>query len=470
MVAAWKDLAADILADPDAFIDERDRRRLLSFTKRMFPTYTEAEHHRTTANALEALARGETDRLIVIYPPRHGKSTLASEHFPPWYLGNHPDERIIACSHTQTLADTFSRRARAKMADPRWPFPDVKVARDLGNVRNWDIEGKRGGYVSAGVGAGITGMGANVLLIDDPVKSAAEADSQTYRDSTWEWFTGTAATRLEPGGRIIVIGTRWHDDDLIGRLLTAGGWESLHLPALNEQGEALWPSRFDVAALERIKTEIGTRNFQSQYQGDPVPAEGGTFKRQWWRRYRVLPERLTRIELCLDSAFKEGAASDYSAIGAWGDDGSGSYYLLNVWRARVAFPELIRLAHDAHSWARTRFPATNVPLVIEDKASGQSAIQVLSRPYHTGDGVLPALPVIPYAIPAGASKVARAEGVTSLVEGGRAFIPEQAMWLDDWLTEHERFPFGTHDDQVDTTSMALTRFALSYEPKFFSVK
>jgi predicted phage terminase large subunit-like protein len=452
---------------------QHDRRHLLNFTRRMFPHYQTAHHHERIATELERIANGDNDRLIITMPPRHGKSLLASEHFPAWFLGQYPDKRIIGCAHTATLAYTFSRRCRNKLADPQWPFPDVRMARDLGNVQSWDIAGHRGGYVAAGVGGAITGHGADVLLIDDPVKSAADADSQVYRDATWEWFTGTAATRLEPGGAIVVIGTRWHDDDLIGRILSspdADRWTVLHLPALDEQGAPLWPERFDAAALEQIKREIGARNFQAQFQGDPVPAEGGTFKRQWWRRYRVVPERFTRIELMLDSAFKEGAASDYSAIGAWGDDGSGSYYLLNVWRARVAFPELIRLAHDAHSWARTRFPSVNVPLVIEDKASGQSAIQVLSRPYHTGDGVLPALPVIPYAIPAGASKVARAEGVTPLVEGGRCFIPESALWLDDWLTEHERFPFGAHDDQVDTTSMALTRFALSYEPAFFSVK
>lgn len=446
------------------------RANLLAFTKRMFPAYETASHHERIADRLEAIARGDVQRLIITMPPRHGKSTLASEHFPSWFLGNNPDKRIIACSHTAVLAYAFSRRARNKLVDPHWPFPNVKPAGDLRNVQSWDIADHRGGYVAAGVGGPITGYGADCLVIDDPVKSAADADSEVARESAWEWFTGTAATRLEPNGRIVVIGTRWHEDDLIGRLLNVGGWESLHLPAINADGHALWPERFDAAALASIKREIGSRNFNAQYQGDPVPAEGGTFKRHWWKRYRTLPDRFAKVEVLLDSAFKEGASSDYSALAVWGDDGSGSFYLLKVWRARVEFPELIRLAHDAHAWTRQAFPYLSIPLVIEDKASGQSAIQVLSRPYHTGDGVLPALPVVAYPIPAGASKVARAEGVTPIVEGGRAFIPETADWLDDWLTEHEKFPFGANDDQVDTTSMGLTRFGLSTEPAFFSVK
>lgn len=437
------------------------RESLLEFTRRMFPHYETADHHKRIAAELEAVERGETSRLIITMPPRHGKSVLASEHFPAWFVGRNPDKRIIACSHTALLAYAFSRRARNKLTDPRWPFPGVRVAGDLRNVQSWDLDGHRGGYVAAGVGGPITGYGADCLVIDDPVKSAADADSDASRENAWEWFQGTAATRLEPGGRIVVIGTRWHDDDLIGRLIATGGWETLHLPAIDADGNALWRERFDADTLEHIKQEIGARNFQSQYQGDPVPAEGGTFKRHWWKRYRVMPAQFQRIELMMDSAFKEGAESDYSAIAAWGDDGSGTFHLLRIWRDKVAFPELVRLAHDAHAWAKSAFPGMQIPLVIEDKASGQSAIQVLSRPYYTDHGILPALPVVPFAIPAGASKVARAEGVTPLVEGGRAFVPESAPWLDDWLTEHERFPFGAHDDQVDTTSMALTRFALA---------
>lgn len=185
------------------------------------------------------------------------------------------------------------------------------------------------------------------------------------------------------------------------------------------------------------------------------------FKRHWWRRYRTLPE-MTRVELFVDSAFKEGVANDYSVFALWGTDGQGSAYLIRVWRQRVEFPKLIRLGHDARGWAQQRFPNLRIPLVVEDKASGQSAIQVWQKPYHTESGVLPALAIIPFQVKGTQSKQARAEGVTALVEGGRAFIPEAAeLWsVDDWLMEHEQFPTGTHDDQVDTTSMALTRFDL----------
>lgn len=388
--------------------------------------------------------------------PTHN-STLASEHFPPWYLGRNPEHRIIACSHTAQLAYDFSRRARNKLTDPRYPF-DVRVADDRGAVQSWDIEGHRGGYVAAGVGGPITGFGANILLIDDPVKSAEEADSVTYRESTWEWWTGTAATRLEPGGAVVVIGTRWHEDDLIGRLLQSGRWDVLHLPAIDADGNALWPERFNVDALQTIREEIGPRHFTAQYQGDPQPAEGGMFKPGWWQRYREAPA-LRRVELFVDSAFKEGVANDFSVIATWGETGDGTYYLLDLWRGRVEYPDLIRACHD--QWTKQRARRGAKSIVIEDKASGQSALQTLGRPYHTESGRLPALPAIAYKVPAGQSKVARAEGVTGLVEAGRVFIPESAPWVSDFVDEHARFPTGVHDDQVDTTSMALTRFGLS---------
>lgn len=436
---------------------EDARRSLIPFARRMFPGYDAAAHHLAIAERLEAVARGDLDRLIITMPPRHGKSVLASQLFPAWYLGNHPTRRIIGCSHTASLAYMFSRRARNAFADPRWPFPGVRLSDDAGAVQSWEIAGHRGGYVAAGVGGAITGVGANVLLIDDPVKSAAEADSQTFRDRAWEWYTGTAATRLEPNGAVVVIGTRWQDDDLIGRLLQQSGWEHLLLPAISADGEALWPKRYNVAALNRIKREIGSRNFQAQYQGDPVPSEGGMFKRSWWRRYREAPA-LSVVELYVDSAFKEGTANDYSVIACWGVSADGELYLLRLWRERVAFPGLLRLCHDAHAWAKARYPDKTTPLVIEDKASGQSAIQTLRQPFALADGVrLPGLPVIAYRVTD--SKVARADAATPVVEAGRVYVPEDAEWLDDFLTEHERFPLGAHDDMVDTTAMSIARLS-----------
>jgi predicted phage terminase large subunit-like protein len=424
----------------------------------MFPGYRTASHHELIARHIEAIERGTLDRLIVTMPPRHGKSVIVSEHFPAWFLGRNPDKRVIACSHTQSLADTFSRRARNKLTDPHWPFPNVTVAGDLRNVRSWDIDGHRGGYVAAGVGGPITGHGADVLAIDDPVKSAEEADSEAFRDRAWEWFQGTALTRLQPGGAVVVVGTRWHEDDLIGRLIAGDtGWTVLHLPAVSDEGDALWPDWYDTEALERIKREIGPRAWEALYQGRPSPAQGGTFKRHWWQRYHSLPH-LKRVEIFVDSAFKDGVGNDFSVFAVWGDDGLGSYYVIDVWREKVQFPDLIRAGHDVS--AKHRDQAIIVPLVVEDKASGQSAIQVWSRPLPTLSGMtLPALPVIPFPVVAGESKTARAEGVSPLVAAGRVFLPESADWVDDFIEEHAGFPTAKHDDMVDTTSMALARLA-----------
>ncbi len=432
-----------------------EQRSLEAFTKRIFRPFQSSEHIQLLIEALEWAVEKQDARLIVTMPPRHSKSLNVSEHLPAWYLGRYPDRRIIAASHTASLAYTFSRRVRNKFADPRWPFPGIRVADDKGAVSAWDIANRLGGYVSVGVGGSPTGTGANLLIIDDPIRSQSDAESETVRESIWEWYQGTLRTRLEPGGSIILTATRWHTDDLTGRLLDAqehGGeqWRHLHMPAISDDGHALWLSRWPLEALERIKQAVGTRVFISQYQGAPVAAEGGTFKHDWWRTYSELP-RLERIEITVDSAFKTGIANDYSVFAAWGADEYGNAYLLNVWRERVEFPDLIRLGYTAMQWAEQRFAPLIPLLVVEDQASGQSAIQTWRHP-TTGDGIS----VTAFAI-GGASKLARAEAITSFVEGGRVFIPEYAPWLDDWLHEHDTFPSGKHDDQVDTTAIGITR-------------
>lgn len=442
------------------------RTSLKSFTARMFSGYETADHILTLIDALEWAVGTPNARLIITMPPRHSKSLHVSENLPAWYLGKHPDNRVIAASHTAQLAYTFSRRVRNKIANDRYPFPGVTIAGDKGAVQAWDIADHLGGYYAVGVGGSPTGSGGDLIVIDDPIRSAADADSETVRDALWEWYTGTIRTRLEPGGSIILTATRWHDDDLTGRLIAAestGGetWRHIRMPAINDANAALWPARWPVEALDAIKRAVGSRVWSSQYQGDPIPVEGGMFKRGWWQSYRELPE-LRRVELTMDSAFKEGVENDYSVIACWGNDGNGSAYLVNVWRERVEFPALLRMAHKAHGWAREAFPGIRVPLVIEDKASGQSAIQTLAKPLPQMDGtILPALPVIAFPVKSTENKISRGEGVTPIVEGGRAFIPERAPWLDEWIKEHERFPLGTHDDQVDTTSMALNRL---FEP------
>lgn len=428
----------------------------------MVPNYQTSNHIHELVNALEWAVATPNARLIVDLPPRHSKSLHVSENLPAWYLGNHPDKRVIAASHTASLAYTFSRRVRNKISHPRYPFPSVTIAGDKASVQAWDIAGFQGGYMAVGVSGTPVGAGADLILLDDPIRSSADADSENVRAALWEWYQGDIRTRLEPGGSIILTATRWHFDDLAGRLLDEqrhGGesWRHLHMPAIDDDGAALWPERWPLETLEAIKTAVGMRVWTSQYQGNPVPADGGLFKDWWWQRYTT-PPKLTTLDLVLDSAFKDGVGNDYSVFALWGSDGRGSSYLLNLWRQKVQYPDLMRLAHTAHAWATTTFPGLHVPLVIEDKASGQSAIQTLKRPMATLDGpTLPALPIVPFPVKSTESKQARAEGITPMIEGGRVFVPEHAPWLADWIDEHQKFPNGAHDDMVDTTVMALAR-------------
>lgn len=461
-------MSATLTADPilrfseDALMQMAAEGSLRYFCERMHRGYESAPHIVELVEALEWAAETPGARLIVDMPPRHSKSLHVSENLPAWYLGRHPDARVIAASHTAQLAYTFSRRVRNKIASDRYPFPGIRVAGDKAAVQGWDIADHVGGYLSVGVNGAPTGQGADLIIIDDPIKSAADADSEHVREGLWEWYTGTLRTRLEPGGSIILTATRWHEDDLTGRLLAAqteGGesWRHVHMTALDEAGNALWPDRWPVEALAAIRAAVGSRVWQSQYQGDPVPSDGGTFKPWWWQRYHPVP-KLVSLELCLDSAFKDGVGNDWSAFALWGSDGKGSSYLVNVWREKLQYPDLIRMAHTAHAWSKAAFPGIHVSLVIEDKASGQSAIQTLKKPYYPAKDVeLPALPVVAFPVKATEGKTARAEGITPIIEGGRAFIPDQAPWLDAWLDEHQKFPNGKHDDQVDTTVMGIAR-------------
>lgn len=457
MAMSVGDLQRELNERPESFIDERDRRRLLAFTRRMFPGYQTAPHHRKIAEALEAVERGEIDRLMITVPPRHGKSLLASEHFPVWFLGRNPDKRIIACSHTAQLAYTFSRRARNKITDPAWPFSDVVIADDKGAVQAWDIEGRQGGYIAAGVGGPVVGSGAHVLLIEDPVKSAADADSETKREAIWEWYTGTAYHRLEPPGAIIVIMTRWHEADLAGRLLAeqaTGGdqWTVIDFPAIAEEpddigrqaGDALWPEKYDVAALERIRRNAGSRVWQALYQGAPSPAEGGMFKRHWWRYWKPRGANLPPIAVKLpdgttdhryaieqppwwdnaaqswDMTFKTTQTGSYVVglvAGTYGANG----YLIDRYRERTDFPGTIAAFH-----ALTAKHPQIAAKLIEDKANGPAVISTLGG--HVS-GII--------AVGVDGSKEARAHSSTARVEAGNWYLPHPAIapWVTEFIDE-----------------------------------
>lgn len=388
-------------------------------------------------------------------PPRHGKTYLTSKLFPAWFMGRNPKRQIILASHSAPLAETNSRRARDYLTSPVWPFPNAKLSAKAQGVQRWETE-QGGSLLAAGVGGKIQGFGANVLLIDDPVGGVEEADSILMRDKAWDWYQEDARPRLEPGGAIVVIMTRWHEDDLIGRLMnTDSGWVSLVLPAIAEEndplgrqvGEALWPERIPLEELPSVeKGEISTRTFIGLYQQRPSLAAGNIFDRKWWKTYQLQEApNLKASVITIDSAFKDGVQNDFSVAAVWGFQ-NGCAYLIDIWRKRVQFPELCE-------GLRELYRNYKAPLIIEDAASGQSLLQVLTRPLPNQ----PAIPVVSFRLPHNMSKTSRASAVTRYIEAGLVYLPEKAPWLDEFIEEHSSFPNAAHDDMVDTTAIALRR-------------
>ena len=305
-----------------------------------------------------------------------------------------------------------------------------------------------GAYYAVGRGGALTGRGANLLLIDDPLKDYAEANSEVIRQSLHDWYSSVAYTRLYSGAAIILVSTRWHEDDLAGRLLRESGgeeWHVLRLPAIAEvdesfrrAGEPLWPAKFPLKTLEQIRRDIGDAAFVSLYQQRPAAAEGAVFNRNWWQFYHY-PPTCKRIVQSWDTAFKSGLQNDYSVCSTWGVLENG-YYLLSLSRVRVDFPEQTRLVGSlGREWKA-------IAILVEDAASGQGA-QIQELRHES------ALPIIPVKVDS--NKLARAYAITPMIEAGRVFLPKSAPWLNDYVDELAAFPNGVHDDAVDSTTQAL---------------
>ncbi len=443
-------MSAPIQTEPtEAEVSALARADFAAYIAAFWPKFQLPPHVELLVEKFEAVTRGEIRRLIVSMPPRHGKSETISVHGPGFYLGRHPDRSVIFSTYSQDFADDFGRKVRNLLANPlhRRIFPRSKVSEDSAAISKLSTTAG-GGYFAVGRGSGITGRGADLLIVDDPLKDREEASSATIRRQLQQWYAEVAFTRLGPGGAVIIISTRWHEDDLPGWLMrehAAEGWEIVNLPAFAEsgdalgrvEGEALWPGRFPASVLHQIKAQLGSAAFAALYQQRPAAMEGKIFKREWWKFYREAPA-FDRVVLSLDTAFKAGASNDYSVATVWGEAKTG-YYLLDMFRARVEFPELQRVAESlAAKWN----PSS---VLVEDKASGQSLIQSLQRETK--------LPVLPVKV--STDKESRAHACTPLVESGRVFLPDGAPWLADYLDEMSSFPAAPHDDMVDSTTQAL---------------
>lgn len=433
--------------------------RLLAYAIGQWPGYQPAPHHLMLASKLEAVERGELTRLMVFMPPRHGKSMLTSEFFPAWYLGRHPDRSVISATYSQELASDFGRKVRNLTEAPlhRAAFPKGRMSVDSTAAHRFNTD-SGGAYYAVGRGGSITGRGGHLFVIDDPLKDRAEAESDTIREAAKAWYRSVARTRLQPGGAIVMVLTRWHDDDLAGWQLREHmheGWEVLSLPAIAEpgdalgraEGESLWPDQYPIEALKSIKAALGTYEWSALYQQRPVPAEGAIFKLAWFEanRYDAPQANYKRIVQSWDTGQKAADRNDPSVCTTWGESET-TYDLLHVWRDRVEYPALRRIAESLSlEWKPNA-------VLVEDKSSGQSLVQDLKASTK--------LPVIPRE-PEG-DKIIRAMSVSPMCEAGRVRLPRVASWLPDLEHELARFPSGTHDDQVDSISQALTYMHRGY--------
>ena len=442
--------------------------RLISYAALQWPGYRDAPHHRLIARKLEAVERGEITRLMITMPPRHGKSMLASEFFPAWYLGRNPDHYVIAATYAQELADDFGRKVRNQIADPAFGaiFPGVSLRTDSQSAKRFHVTGggsvgQDGTYVAVGIGGPITGRGAHLLLIDDPIGDPRDADSDAKKASLWQWYSPGAITRLMPGGRIVINHTRWREDDLIGRVLKEHAhedWDVVNFPAILPNGDALWPEFRPLKSLLLLKGSMSSREWEAMYQGKPTADEGGILKRHWWQRWdRDEPPPIEHVVLSLDTAFSEKESADYSAATVWGyfrskdteDETKApkvydNIILLDAWQDRVDFPDL---RAKCKALIKKHDPDT---VLIEKKASGQSLIQELRRQ---------GIPVVAYT--PDRDKQARAYSVQSIFESDCVWAPAGKSFADMVIDQCAAFPTGAHDDLVDCTVQALIRFRQS---------
>lgn len=471
---------------------ENARRSLIPFTTYTFPGYRVNWHHRLIAKKLEELYRGDIRRLIITTPPRHGKSELMSRRFPAWALGQDPDEQVIACSYNADTASDFNRDVQRIIVTPAYKrlFPGtllsernvvtVAQSRYLRNSKVFECAGSRGGYRSSGVGGGITGQGATIGLIDDPIKNHEEAFSSTYREKLWNWYVSTFLTRGEGkfarGGdvRIAVTVTRWHEDDLVGRLLerivedSDEEWHVVDLPAIlnrepsegdpRKEGEALWPEKYTARKLLSLKKSVGPQTWNSLYQQSPAAAEGGMFKRKWWGSFEwdKLP-RLATVWTSWDLSVK-GASADKKKkrsfnVGLVMGKAGGKTYILDCVRFQGEFTEqIVRFKVLSAKWPQA------MAHVVEAKANGPALISMLRE--HI-PGIIPWDPDTRAKRPGekirmGTSgKEARASAVTPTCASGAVSLPKDAPWRQSFEDELASFPAGKYDDQVDAFTQGL---------------
>lgn len=424
-----------------------------------------APHLKLICSTLESVERGEISRVIFSMPPRHGKSMSVTESFPSWYLGRHPDRRVIEVSYGAALASRFGRSNRRKLEEHGSGLFGIDIAPDNSSVTDWGIKDHSGGMLSTGWGGSITGQGADLLLIDDPVRNRQDAESELKRERLWEEWQSSISTRLHPGGTVIVIMTRWHEDDLAGRLCKAdpGGWTVINLPCEAEEGDLLgrepgqplWPERYGVDWIKRKKEEVGAYTWNSLYQGHPHPSEGGLFKTRYFRTFDALHDggvyvlhagtgektilaRDCRVFQTCDVAGSLKTSADYFALGTFALTPENDLLVLDMLRTRVEGPDQpALLTRKFHEWKP-------VMVGVESKNMGLTTYQQLVRL---------GLPVV--ELKPNADKYTRALPAAARYSSGNVYHRNGATWRGGLEQELLDFPDGVHDDQVDVISYAV---------------
>jgi len=428
----------------------------LTFVRTMWPEFIAGEHHKIISEKFQRVADGSLKRLIINMAPRHTKSEFASFFLPAWFIGRNPNMKIIQATHTTELAVGFGRKVKNLLdrEDYLDIFPDAQLAADSKASGRWDT--KRGGtYYAVGVGSNLAGRGGDLVIIDDPHSEQTAMSNSGFEDA-WDWYTGGPRQRLQPGGSIILVMTRWSEKDLTGQLIKqmnkdpkADQWEIVELPALLDDGEPTWPEFWSRDDLERVKASIPPAKWNAQYQQRPTGDENAIIPREWWQRWEK--DSVPNLEYVIqsyDTAFSKKESADYSAITTWGvfrpeeAGGPRGLILLDSKKGRWDFPELKQIA-----WEQYQFwePET---VIIEAKASGTPLTHELRNM---------GIPVVNFTPSRGNDKVSRVHSVSPLFEAGMVYAPDESF-ADELIEEVAAFPNGEYDDLVDSMTQALMRY------------
>ena len=412
-------------------------------------------HHQIIAAEFTKISKERKGRLIINMPPRHTKSEFASYLFPAWMIGKFPKLKIMQVSHNSELSARFGSKVRNLMDSPEYKqiFGDVKLREDSKAKGRWETN-HGGEYYAAGVGGSITGRGADLLIIDDP-HTEQDALSDTAMEKSFEWYVSGPRQRLQPGGTIVVVMTRWAQDDLTGRLIKAqkepkaDRWKQISFPAIMPNEEPVWPEYWEKEELLKVKASLPIRNWSAQYMQEPTSEEGAIIKREWWRPWKKKDvPNLQGIIQSYDTAFSKKETADYSAITTWGiffpEEGKEpNVILLDAMKGKYDFPELKAIALEQYKYWE---PET---VVIEAKATGQPLAQEFRRM---------GIPVVDFVPTKGKDKFVRVNSVAPLFESGAIWYPEGEHWAEEVIEECAAFPHGAHDDYVDSMSQAMLRY------------